>query len=270
MDLKGKDYDHLTREELEKELREAFLDSAVIDDPMNEKLEKLRETLDRKWPVTYLYSPEESWEHFLGEYGEELSPYFGEPEETEEVPPPENSKKRKPRLRALFRWAAAAAVILVLLAGVVLAAGPRLRVWVRGWNAAQDTPVGTENAGGPIPAALEELGITEPVYPAWLPSDFLLTEAHVSEDPLLLYELYTKGDRFFSITITPVSAVEKAMYPQMDRSTEEYRVGENAHYLFSNSGSVTAVWYTEHYFISVNGNITARAMKRVIDSAYGR
>ena len=163
-----------------------------------------------------------------------------------------------------------AAALIVLLTGAALAAGPRLRVWVRGWSGAPEpyASAGSEETMRPIPVALAELGITEPVYPAWLPMDFLLTEVHISEDPLLLYELYTRGDRFLSITVTPVTAVEKAIYPQKEHSSEEYQAGDIAHYLFTNSGSITAVWYTEHYFVSVNGNITIRSMKRIIDSVY--
>ena len=41
-----------------------------------------------------------------------------------------------------------------------------------------------------------------------------------------------------------------------------------AHYIYSNGGYVTAVWYTEHYFVSINGNIYSRAMKRIVDSVY--
>ena len=62
--------------------------------------------------------------------------------------------------------------------------------------------------------------------------------------------------------------MEKARYTQEAGLAEEYRTGEMAHYLFSNAGSVTAVWYTEHYFVSINGNIYSRAMKRIVDSVY--
>ena len=39
----GKNYGDMTLEELQQELREAFLDTDIIDDPLNDELEKLRE-----------------------------------------------------------------------------------------------------------------------------------------------------------------------------------------------------------------------------------
>lgn len=252
----------MTVEELEQELRETFFCPDRIDDSLSAELEQIREALERKRPTEYLYTPEGSWARFSADHAEELAQL--------------GKKDRRGRpagarpAHALLRRVLIAAVLAVLLAGVVLAAGPQIRVWVRGWSGDAEgyVSMGEDTAGRPIPEALAALGITEPVYPVYLPAGHVLTEAHISEDPLLLYELYTRGDRFLSITITPVSAA--ALYPQRDRLPEEYRVGEIAHYLFSNSGSITAVWYTENYFVSVNGNITARAMKRIIDSVHAR
>ena len=262
----------LTAEELEQRLREAFFYPDKNDDTVFSELEALREALEEKRPTEAGYTAEESWARFLEDRADELEGILGP-----ETKPPKGRPAAQPRGRripSLLRKGLIAAVILVLLAGAALAAGPRIRVWVRGWS---DDPagyasMGEDMAGRPIPAALAELGITEPVYPAYLPEGYVLTEAHISEDPMLLSELYTRGDRFISITVTPVTAVERARYPQKNDRSEEYRAGDIAHYLFSNSGlgSITAVWYTEHYFVSVSGNITVRSMKRIIDSVYAK
>lgn len=259
----------LSAEELEQRLREAFFYPDQIDETVFRELEELREAWEEKRPMAAEYTAEESWARFLEDRADELEGILG-PETRPAQGRAEREKPRTARLSALLRRGLIAAVIIVLLAGAVLAAGPKLWVWVRDWSAAPASfaPAGGEAEGGPIQQALKDLGITEPVYPSWLPSGFALTEAHVSEDPLLLYELYTREDRYISITITPVTAVEKAQYPQKDRLPEEYRAGDIAHYLFSNSGSITGVWYTENYFVSISGNITARALKRIIDSVY--
>ena len=258
----------LSAEELEQRLREAFFYPDQIDETVFRELEELREAWEKKRPMEAGYTAEESWARFLEDRADELEGILG-PETRPAEGRAERKKPRTARLSALLRRGLIAAVIIVLLAGAVLAAGPKLWVWVRDWSAAPSSfaPAGAEE-GSPIRQALKELGIAEPVYPSWLPMDFTLAEAHISEDPLLLYELYTREDRYISITITPVTAVEKAQYPQKDRFPEEYRAGDIAHYLFSNSGSITGVWYTENYFVSISGNITARAMKRIIDSVY--
>lgn len=259
----------LSADELEQRLREVFFYPDQIDETVFRELEELREALEKKRPMEAEYTAEESWARFLEDRADELEGILG-PETRPAEGRTEREKPRTARLSALLRRGLIAAVIIVLLAGVALAAGPKLWVWVRDWSAAPASfaPAGAEAEGGPIRQALRDLGITEPLYPSWLPSGYVLTEAHISEDPMLLYELYTREDRYISITITPVTAVEKARYTQDDGLAEEYRTGEMAHYLFSNAGSVTAVWYTEHYFVSINGNIYTRALKRIVDSVY--
>lgn len=259
----------LSADELEQRLREVFFYPDQIDETVFRELEELREALEKKRPMEAEYTAEESWARFLEDRADELEGILG-PETRPAEGRTEREKPRTARLSALLRRGLIAAVIIVLLAGAALAAGPKLWVWVRDWSAAPASfaPAGAEAEGGPIRQALRDLGITEPLYPSWLPSGYVLTEAHISEDPMLLYELYTREDRYISITITPVTAVEKARYTQEDGLAEEYRTGEMAHYLFSNAGSVTAVWYTEHYFVSINGNIYTRALKRIVDSVY--
>ena len=244
-------------EELERRLRETFFYTDRIDDTVYQELERLREALEEKQPLEYPHTPEESWALFLEANGEELDRICRERAQTA-------AAEKRRRGRALLRTVLIAAAVALLLAGAVLAAGPRLWVWVRGWNAPVSSSGGGETPK-PIPAALMDLGITEPVYPAYLPEGFDLAEAYISQDPLLLSELYTRGDRFISITVTPVSG--QSAYPQTGLP-QEYLAGETAHYLFSNDGSITAVWYTENYFVSISGNITIRSIKRIIDSVY--
>ena len=258
----------LSADELEQRLREAFFYPDQIDETVFRELEELREALEKKRPMEAEYTAEESWARFLEDRADELEGILGP--ETRPAGGRAAAQPRVRRLPSLLRRTLIAAVIVVLLAGAALAAGPRLWVWVRSWNdaPAQDTPAGGA-AAGPIRSALEALEITEPVYPGWMPSNYVLTEAHVSKDPLFLYELYTREDHFISISVAPISAVETEGLPRKGQPPEEYQVGETVHYLFSNSGSITAVWYTEHYFVSVSGSVTIRAMKRIIDSVYG-
>lgn len=246
-------------EELERRLRETFFYTDKIDETVYRELEGLRQVLEEKRPMEYPRSAEESWALFLERWEAEPAPAV--PRETGK-----RGRKGGGRGRALLRNVLIAAMLVLLLAGATLAAGPQLWAWVSGWNA----PLEPESTGSPIQQALEELGITEPVYPSFLPMDYVLSEAHISKDPLLLNELYTRGDRYISITVTSVTAVEGAEYAREDPSLQEYRVGEAAHYLFSNEGHVTAVWYTESCFVSISGNITTRPLKRIIDSVYAR
>lgn len=254
-----RDYEEMTAEELELRFRETFFYPDRIDETVYLELERLRAALEKKQPLAFDRTAEDFWESFAREHGEELDRCCaGEAER------PAARKTR--RRRGVLRSVLIAAVLAVLLAGAALAAHSLgLWAWVPRWNAAAGRYAQTgSGTPGPILEALEELGITEPVYPAWLPQDYVLAEAHINQDSLLLYELYTRGDRYISITVTPISALDTTLHPQ------EYQPGETGHYLFSNGGTVTAVWYTENYCTAISSNITARAMQRIIDSVSGK
>jgi len=259
-----RDYRELTAEELERRLREAFFYTDRIDDTVYLELEKLREALEEIQPVEFDRTAEEFWERFERDHAGELDLACAGAARRRAA-----AKKR--RLRAILRTALVAAAAVLLLAGAVLAADPLgLWAWVPHWNAAAGRyePLPRELAGRPIPTALRELGITEPVYPSWLPEGFTLTESRVSEDPLVLMEQYVCGDRVFSVTVTPVKGFQHAVYPGGGEPYREYGAGSAIHYLFRNEGAVTAVWYTEHYATSVSGNLTLDEAARIIDSMY--
>ena len=163
-------------------------------------------------------------------------------------------------------------MITVLLAGAALAANfAGLWAWAPQWNAAAGRyePAATEVSGdSPIPAALAELGITEPVYPAWLPEDFSITESHISKEPLVLVEQYAKGDRHLSITVTPIDGFKTAVYQKGEVFPQEYWCGQALNYVFGNGEIITAVWYTKNYVTTVSGNLTLGELRQVVSSVY--
>ena len=256
-----RNYAEMTAEELRGRLRETFFYTDRIDETVYLELEKLREALEEKEPAAFDRSPEESWESFARDHGEELETYCARAARTKYA-----AKRR--RYRAALRSVLIAAAVFVLLAGAALAAGPQLWAWVPGWNAAAGRyePMAEAAAGRPIPAALAELGITEPVYPARLPEGFVLTESHVSEDPLVLMEQYAKGDRLFSVTITPVKGFRNAVFPADGAVPRESGADKAVHYLFKNGETIIAVRYTESYATTVSGNISLEEIEIIMDS----
>ena len=264
MNHPGKSYDDMTLEELQQELREAFLDTDYIDEPLNDELEKMREALNRKRPVEYLYTPEESWERFLEKYADKEAFAPGS------IPGTQRKNAASPwRYRTFLRTALIAAVIVVLLAGATFAAGSfgyDLWAWVPRWNAAAERyePVAAETDGKPIPAALAELGITEPLYPAKLPEGFVITESHISKEPLVLMEQYSKGDRRLSIIVTPIKSFVSTLYQKRGTQLREYQDGKYAHYIFESEGCIMAVWYTDNYATTISGNLSLGEMRRII------
>ena len=306
MNRNGKNYDEMTLEELQREFREAFFETDIIDDNLNDELEKMQEALNRKRPVECLFTPEESWEHYLEDKAEDLEPFLHPMEDDEPLPEddwfdPEKSWQRfmeshgeelaeilgtqltnqeKPEARtqhvrsvpSLLRKVLIAAVIVVLLAGAALAADyAGLWAWVPRWNAVAGRyePAAQEVSGeSPIPAALTKLGITEPLYPAKLPEGFVITETHISEEPLILFEQYACGEQHISITITPIKGFKNILYQKQGEPVREYQAGTAVHYILSSERNIAAVWYTASYATTISGDVSLEELKKIIDSIY--
>ena len=269
MNRTGKNYNDMTLEELQQELHEAFFESDIIDDSLNDELEKIKAAMNQKRPVEYLYSPEESWEHFLEDKAGELGVLIVPQEEPVTRPIKVRVARSRP-VSALLRRMLIAAVMVVLLAGVALAANSSgLVAWVLGWNAhtGRYEPVAQEaEAASPIPAALARMGITEPLYPTRLPEGFVITESHINEDTLVFMEQYAKGNKQFSITITPIQGFKTAVYQKTGEPVQEYYSGEAVHYIFAREGTITSVRYNNNYVTIVSGSIELKEIKSIIDS----
>ena len=275
-----REYREMTAEELERRLRETFFCPDRIDDAVLLELEELLKALEEKRPPEEEPDPEEAWQRFL----ENNAEIFASPAEGAAAPMGETGGERLPDERPrsgrrgvfagrFLRRVIIAAVIAVLAAGAALAAGSLgLWAWVPGWNAlaGRYEPVRREpGEWSTVPAALAELGITEPLYPARLPEGFVITESHVSEDPLILMEQYARGSERFSLTITPTSGFRTAVFQKEGDPVREYRSGSQIHYVFAADGSITAIRYTKNYAAAVSGNLSLTEMKGIIDSLYG-
>lgn len=119
-----------------------------------------------------------------------------------------------------------------------------------------------------IPMVLTSLEIYEPLYPTWLPDDLMRIESVFEEDPFILHEAYSGNGRFLSITISPITGSESAVYQKEQNSPQEYTRNNTVHFIFANTNEITAVWYTENYTVLIVGNITFDEMKQIIDSVY--
>ena len=302
MNRTGKAYDDMTPEELRREFREAFFETDIIDDALNHELDQMLAALQRKQPVENLFTPEESWKRYLEDKAEDLRPFLqpgkaDEPHSEDGRYDPEKARQRSPTERegerteffdsdeaeperpkagrhhvrsvsSLLRKVLIAAVIVVLLAGAAFAANyTGLWAWVPRWNASSGRYEPTVQEGmpeRPIPAALAELGITEPVYPAKLPEGFVITESHISEDPLVLMEQYARGRDRLSITVVPVKSVKSAVYQKNGVAVRELQGGLKAHFVFENEETITAIWFTKNYAAYISGDLSVEEITEII------
>ena len=132
-----KDFDEMTVKELERLLREDFYCSDRIEGPVYEELEQLREALEKKRPVEYLYTADESWTRFTEDHAEELARICAPETPIREVSP--DAVRPCRRGRTVLRYALVAVLVLALLVGATVTAsalGVDLWAWVPGSPAA--------------------------------------------------------------------------------------------------------------------------------------
>ena len=257
-----RNYVEMTEEELERRFREAFFYTDKIDETVYLELERLGAALEKKRHVDFPLTPEESWDRFSRLHAGEIARCCAQAAKTERA-------GKAGHYRSWVRSVLIAAVIAVLLAGAALAAGPLgLVSWAPRWNAAAGRyePAAEEAGEKPIPAALQDLGINEPVYPARLPEGFVITESHISVEPLMMIEQYARGNERLSITVTPISGVKSAVYQKSGVAVRELRGGLKAHFVFENEETVTAICFTKNYATFISGNLPVEEITEIIYS----
>lgn len=245
-------YDNYSVDELKAALKNYFFFSGEFSEADMEEMNQIMAVLDRKEPISSLYTAEESLMRFQETYDEELSSLgVRKTEEVIEEKPAaelepvssisEAAPVRPVRRRRLIRIAlVAVAVVMILFAAAATASalGVNLFGWIPKWN---DEVLGFGENESPepnelhdtykIPAALKELGIEEPLYPTWLPDGFGLDVSVVETKPVFLHEGYSNGDRYLSITIEDKALAETFVYQKDENLPSKYITGDTVHFL---------------------------------------
>ena len=273
------EYESMTVEELEQQLREAFFYTDQIDEPLMEDLEQICVALDKKKPLEDLDTVEEYWKRFTKYYaGDMLS--IGIQNDTKQTEAPTTWQHREPKVKTrnyhkALRVALIAAVIIALLAGatcVAAAFGYNLWGWIPVWDADEVHFVPRTQEPeivSTISTALDQLGIDELLYPTWLPAGFMLTESKIDTEQRVYHETYSNTNQHLTITIMPISNFSATVYQKGENPPKEYIVGDKVHYLIHNMNNTMAIWNTENYSTLISGNITEEEMKKIVSSVYG-
>ncbi len=286
-------YEDYSVDELKEAYKKIFFLSELNDADL-EEMDQILAILQEKDPLPPGRSVDELWEEFQTVYMNKELADLGIPDDLEEVnnaePAPDvvsvlpstgdAHPVRPKRYRKLIRVALVAAVVVALMTAISVTAaamGYNLWGWLPIWGDedvrfVSETPTAEprEDDTHGIPSVLASLGITEPLYPSWLPEDFVRVNTKYTEKPLLLYENYQGYERELSITISPITDFGTMVYQKENDTPEEYIVNNITHYLIVNTNELYAVWHTDNYYIliSISGNITRSEIKRIIDSIY--
>lgn len=280
-------YDDYSIDELKEALKTVFLFSELSAADL-EELNQIMAALREKAPFPHPHTAEEMWAEFKADNAEALANIgIRKLEDTEEVvyketvadpdvrqAIPEIMAVRPKRHRRLFRVgviAAIMAVIIVAAAVTASALGYDLFGWIPKWSK-EDVRFVPEASEQPyvenIPSVLKELGITEPLYPSWIPEDLVLTDSAYDKERLLFFEAYRSDDRFLSITVSEITGSETAVYQKEADPPQQYTTGNVTHYLFTDSDQISAVWFSGNYTTLIVGNITLDEMREILDSVY--
>ena len=282
-------YEDYTVEQLKEAYQTIFLYTSEYSDADLAEMDEILAVLKKKNPVPRKYSTEESWELFQETYSEELSRLGvpGTEEVIQENPPADVDKVRtisdvktpRPvRSRKLLRVSiavAAVAVFLVAAAATASAMGCNLFGWIPKWNndvlsfgEDESTKPNDLHDSSQIPAALEQLGIDEPLYPTWLPDGFKREYFTIEMDPVFLHEGYSDGERYLTITIQPSSLASIIIFEKDATPIAEYEKNNTVHYIFADDNQITVSWHTGNYVVYITGNVSIEETEKIIDSVY--
>ena len=283
-------YDDYTVEELRAALQRVFMFSDLTDADMDE-MDKILSVLREKAPFDHPHTTEEMWKRFASEHAEELASLgIRKNEDTEEVIEkepakiksapyvlPERAERRSGKKTGFLRVAMIAAAMMVIIIAITVTAsaiGIDLWGWVPKWNSEALSFGGEENTGNefydssPIVLMLTQSGITEPLFPHWIPEGFRIEASIIQTDPLFLHEGYSNGDRYLSITIEPTSIADTFIFQKDGQQPLEYVVNQQSHYITSDVACYTATWQAKTVMVQITGDISLEEMKQVINSIY--
>jgi hypothetical protein len=121
--------------------------------------------------------------------------------------------------------------------------------------------------------ALDELGITRPKAPAWLPDGFEFAELQTGDTRggRTVAARYKNGDRLIVLTVRFYEQLSGDLTRSHEKSVGEpleYERDGVVHYIFNNLDKTVATWVDGMCDCDIQGNISAEEMKSIINSMY--
>lgn len=119
---------------------------------------------------------------------------------------------------------------------------------------------------------LEEAGITQRVYPKWIPDGYVFLKSNAfpdAEEPSFI-SIYEDEIGENPITVLVVVHSEpRGMWTEKDpRDVDVHIKNEVKHYIINNEGVLASTWFVDHLECSITGSVSEAEMKEMIDSIY--
>lgn len=123
-----------------------------------------------------------------------------------------------------------------------------------------------------LDAILQDLGITEPTLPTWLPEQYFCEDIQVFESPserrISAFATANKNSLFIHITETIQEDTNPRHYEISDDSVYTYEVHGVTHYIAKNNNSTRIVWANGNIQVELEFIAFSLDAKRIIDSIY--
>jgi hypothetical protein len=124
-----------------------------------------------------------------------------------------------------------------------------------------------------LQAALDELGVTQPQAPGWLPDgfEFSVLESSDTRSGGIVSALYKNGEKMIALTFTRYKQIPEELtvnYQKSEGNPLEYEYGGNIHYIFKNLDKTAATWLDGICDCYIQGDVSTEEMKLIINSMY--
>lgn len=266
-------YDELQSENTQALLDrlETEMDKEEIED--TDLIEAITKILNERGPASVPQeSPEESLRQFRSQYAPILNSDF------------EDEKKPRSMGRRVARVALVACLCVVMLFAVAQACGVNLIEQFLEWReetfvlhganyggqmALDNAPEGEFTS---LAEAVANYGITGSVVPTWIPEGFVVQYVRAKEQAHVvnITARYTVDDHeIIQKVFCYQGDGEYEVYSEHSNPTgKEYKANDITFLLTSNEGQCQASWMVDNCMCSINGDLTEREVKKMIDSIY--
>lgn len=127
---------------------------------------------------------------------------------------------------------------------------------------------GVELPYSKLQIALDELNISTPLAPTWIPDGYTESDVRVTETPIqrLFMAHYESGSSIVVIRIADYLDGSPTQVEQSDTLIEVYSVEDIDYYIFENEGMLQAVWINGCFECYISGPLALSDVKQMIDS----
>lgn len=238
------------------------------------RIEACLTKLQERTPVMEDYDPNQAWEKFQTDH-----PLLFESEDAQNHPG--KTTKHSTHAFSFLRIAVIAAVMLFAFVVSASALGFKPMTKIVEWG--KETFVLRVTSSGQLKLpesettkyrslreAVESDGYDASFCPTWIPKDYSASAINriVSDKSILYYVEYLSERGNLLMTAHLLTAPTSDIPFEKDDSVIEYPYEDTTFYIYTNTGTLCAVWQCGDFLCTLDGNVTEEELYRIIHSIF--